>query len=193
MFGFLTRNKAPAQTRTEAPLSRPRPSVPATVQPAPQTGPVVTPRAGLVRDQAQYKITSQIGAGGTSMGNMLLHEGIKILGRHIGDIVIKTKGLLLVAETGVVEGNIVGQSCLIRGTVVGNVTADNLIIMGSAHIRGDVRYCNLRMEDGAEVDGALKNIKSFGEALALPWVEKVPALADASVQNVVPISAAAQQ
>lgn len=67
-----------------------------------------------------------------------------------GDIVCAS---LVQGEASLIEGSIRAETARLSGTVKGTITAQELIILKSARVEGDVHYKALTIEHGATVDG----------------------------------------
>ena len=52
------------------------------------------------------------------------------------------------------QGNIVGSSIIIGGTVVGNINSDGQVTLrNNCVLKGDISYRKLHIEDGAQFEG----------------------------------------
>ncbi len=101
---------------------------------------------------------SIIGPGAVLQGDIFTEKGISIFGKVIGTIVCRD-GLLHVAETGVVTGNIEGLNVHVDGLAEGDVLAHHtLTIRGS--IRGKMGYVvALFVDPNLDVDGHIQKVK----------------------------------
>ena len=80
------------------------------------------------------------------------HESIRIDGTVVGDIDID--GVLIISETGYVDGNINAGFVRVAGRVTGNVYCRNALHLAStADVMGDVRATSLIIDDGAVLLG----------------------------------------
>ena len=80
-------------------------------------------------------------------------EAIRIDGTINGDIEIA--GVLLLSDTGHINGNITAGYTRIAGKVVGNIKCRNALHLAStAHIVGDITTAALIIDDGAVFMGA---------------------------------------
>ena len=66
-----------------------------------------------------------------------------------------------VKETGSIRGTLEATTVEINGHVEGKVSADTIIIGGSAVIKGDVFFKKtLKTEEGADIDGYIKRVNN---------------------------------
>ncbi|MBE7376097.1 bactofilin family protein [Pseudomonas lopnurensis] len=105
---------------------------------------------------------SSLISGNVSMvGDMQFEEGLKILGTVTGDVRHQpgTHSLLALGAEGRIEGNVSSYDALIDGTIVGDLVVEHLLELHSnARVRGNIRYRQLSMENGAVVDGTLNRM-----------------------------------
>ena len=110
-----------------------------------------------IKKQAQ--IRSAIGAGMHVTGRCTFQEGLQIEGTVLGDVLGDegSPSVLVIHETGRVEGAISADRIVVGGLVVGPVLArERLELLASGRIEGDVRYKTLEMQPGAVVAGQLQ-------------------------------------
>jgi len=93
---------------------------------------------------------SILGADTAIKGDISSASDLHIDGRVDGDI--RCAGLVQ-GETSEIAGSIVAQNAKLAGLVEGTIEADELVILRTARIRGDVIYNTLSIEPGAQVDG----------------------------------------
>ena len=104
------------------------------------------------------KIDTLVGRHTKIVGDIRYGGGLHIEGVVEGNIAPEQddKGVVILSELGVVEGEIRGPSIIINGTVNGNVYATGTIeLAAGAKINGNVYYNLLEMTVGAEVNGNL--------------------------------------
>lgn len=95
----------------------------------------------------------------TIIGEDAVFEGIlntadtaRIDGTVKGEI--KSEGMLIIGESGLVEGNIATRAILVAGTIRGNLQVeDRMEVAGSGRITGDVITKTLVIEEGASFEG----------------------------------------
>lgn len=98
-----------------------------------------------------------IGEGSIIQGNIKETGDITIKGKIVGDIDVQ--GLLILEETGIIEGNFLSKDAIIRGTVNGDVKVkENLRLDGPAKVNGNIEYKVISVEEGAAFNGNCKNI-----------------------------------
>ncbi len=104
------------------------------------------------------KIDTLVGRHSKIIGDICYGGGLHIEGVVEGNITPEQedKGVVILSELGVVEGELRGPSIIINGTVNGNVYATGTIeLAAGAKITGNVYYNLLEMTVGAEVNGNL--------------------------------------
>jgi len=98
-------------------------------------------------------VQTMIGAGAIVNGPITLKGGIIIYGKVYGDI--QTDGPLRITVSGQVFGNVQAIDAHIGGSIKGDITVTNKIVLGSkSEITGDLIYRSLIIEDGAQFEGS---------------------------------------
>ena len=69
-------------------------------------------------------------------------------------------GVLTIGEKATINGEIVADDVTVYGRVVGTVRADNVHLMSSAHVEGDVFHNTLAVETGAYFEGNCKRVQN---------------------------------
>ena len=101
-------------------------------------------------------VVNAIGKGSTITGEIRTNGDLRVDGTLKGNVY--TKGLLVLGETGVIEGEVVCQNALISG-------AELLSLRAKANLLGDIVTNKLSIEPGANFTGScsmgasVKNIK----------------------------------
>ncbi len=104
-------------------------------------------------------VRSAIGAGMRVNGDCSFLDGLQIDGTVHGNVIAEggQPSLLVIGESGSVEGAISADHVVIGGSVVGPVLArERLELQSKAHVQGDVRYKTLEMQQGAVIAGQLQ-------------------------------------
>ncbi len=96
-------------------------------------------------------VNTLIGEGCVFEGNLNLTTATRIDGKVKGNI--KSEGMLIIGETGSVEGDISCSEILIFGTVNGNVDAKKVELKRGASLNGDIKVDTLVIEEGAVYNG----------------------------------------
>lgn len=104
---------------------------------------------------------SAIGADMTVTGPCSFQDSLQIDGQVHGDVQATPGGngpsLLIIGETGQVQGAISADQIIIAGQVLGPVLArESLELHARARVEGDVRYKSLEMHPGAVIAGQLE-------------------------------------
>jgi cytoskeletal protein CcmA (bactofilin family) len=111
---------------------------------------------GIKRQPATRSV---IGAGMRVQGPCTFQDGLQIDGTVLGDVTADAgqSSVLVIGETGSVEGAISADHVVIAGAVVGPVLARELLeLQSKARVQGDVRYKALEMAQGAVIAGQLQ-------------------------------------
>ena len=96
-------------------------------------------------------VNTLIGEGCEFEGNLNLSTATRIDGKVKGNI--KSEGMLIIGETGSVEGDIRCSEILIHGVVNGNIDARRIELKRGATLNGDVRVDVFIIEEGAVYNG----------------------------------------
>ena len=86
-------------------------------------------------------------------GDIVSNSGILIEGDVIGNI--SCSGQVKIGTSGKLKGNLVCLNAEIEGSLEGELTIENLLILRStARIKGDIEALKLNIEEGAFFEGA---------------------------------------
>ncbi len=96
-------------------------------------------------------IKTLIGEGCLFEGNLSIASGTKIEGTIKGNI--KGHGLVIIGESGRVEGDVESDEVVIYGQVIGNVKCKRLELKKGAVLEGDIQTEILVIEEGAKYEG----------------------------------------
>jgi cytoskeletal protein CcmA (bactofilin family) len=116
-------------------------------KPAASNPPQVTRPGGNAMSGGTFSV---LGADVTIKGDVLASADLHVDGRVEGDI---TCASLVQGQSSEVVSAIRAETARLSGTVRGSITANELVILKTARIEGDVFYDALTIEQGAEVDG----------------------------------------
>jgi len=112
-------------------------------------------------------VQTMIGAKAVVNGPIKLRGGIIVYGKVYGDI--HTDGPVRITISGEVIGDIQASDAHIGGSIQGNVTVSNRIVLGrKSDLKGDLIYSSLVIEDGAQFQGSctvIGNKKSTSDSL----------------------------
>ena len=108
---------------------------------------------------------------------LVVGHDIKIKGVEISDcdtLVVEGRveatldsRVLEIAEHGVFQGTIAVDQAEIRGRFEGELTVRKmLVIQGTGHVSGKIRYAKIKVEEGAELSGDLAVLDKSAAALA---------------------------
>src|SRR5271169_3866552 len=116
----------------------------------------------------QTEIASLIGATTSVTGNVEFSGGLRIDGTVKGSVHCvdgEKGGMLVVSESGRIEGEVRAGHLVVAGRIEGPVCAANLIeLQPKARIAGDVRYRALEMHHGAVVEGMMIHLAADGKS-----------------------------
>lgn len=105
--------------------------------------------------------TSFLGAGSFFEGKLSFSEVVHIDGHFRGDV--RADGVLEVGETGIVEATISVRRLVVRGVVIGQVTAkEGVWIEATGRLDGRVTTPRIAIAEGAEITTQL----DMGESVA---------------------------
>ncbi len=91
-------------------------------------------------------------------GDLSFKKSLQINGKFEGEIT--SGGFLVIGETAEVKANITAKTVIIKGTVHGNVRADNgLEIHENGKLFGNIRTSRLKIADGVVFEGKCEMIK----------------------------------
>ena len=88
-------------------------------------------------------------------GEITGEEDLLIEGQVEGSVVLRSHAVTI-GEEGEVKASIVGRTITVKGSVKGNLTADEQIVLhSSATVEGDLTAPRVMMEDGATFRGGI--------------------------------------
>jgi cytoskeletal protein CcmA (bactofilin family) len=106
-------------------------------------------------------------------GNLKTAGDVQVEGRIIGHI---EAGRLVVAESGVVVGNVTATTARICGTLNGCVHGGTITLTATAKVTGDVHHDVLAIEAGGLLEGlARRRVARPAELPPRLWHQKEPA------------------
>lgn len=117
---------------------------------------------------AQAKITSLVSKDALVDGTLRLRTGVKIDGIVIGGVIIESSEpcMLIIDNTGEIEGNILASRAIVSGAISGSIHATELLVRSTARINGDIFYQRIHIEDGAEVNGQLRKMMAVQQQIS---------------------------
>lgn len=119
---------------------------------------------GSVPHDAHLKPTI-ISQGVVIDGDLTADQGILHLDGGIRGAV--RVAVVTVGPTGLLDGSLEASSVTVRGTVLGNVVCDHLVLDATARLSGNVRYKTLAISGGAVIDGSLMRVADSVPAVAV--------------------------
>ena len=110
--------------------------------------------------------TSLIGEGLNIEGDLNCRGAIEVAGIMNGNIKAES---LKVLETGSIIGGVKASRFEVFGFIEGEIYADDIVIGKTATIKGDIFFReNLKIDEGADVDGYIKRVSQSKQASAPP-------------------------
>jgi cytoskeletal protein CcmA (bactofilin family) len=109
----------------------------------------------------QPPIKSLIAGGSQIEGNMTFTDGLRVDGGVSGNIRANAdkSSILVISESATVIGEVTADHIIINGTVKGPVHARQMLeLQPKARIEGDIEYAALEMHQGALITGQLRPI-----------------------------------
>lgn len=95
---------------------------------------------------------NMIGEGTTFDGTLTAESDLRISGRVVGKVDVS--GKVIVAQEGVVDGDVKAESLDVAGRVEGQAeVAERVVLKSSAVVEGDIRAGRLVIEEGAVFNG----------------------------------------
>jgi len=120
------------------------------------------------RSVSQHEIGSLVGATTTVTGSIEFSGGLRIDGTVRGSVRCvdgEKGGMLVVSESGRIEGEVRAAHIVVAGRIDGPVSAAQLIELHTkARVVGDVRYRALEMHHGAVVEGMMIHLSADGKS-----------------------------
>jgi cytoskeletal protein CcmA (bactofilin family) len=120
----------------------------------------------MFNKKKQPPLKSLVAQGARVVGDIFFTDGIRIECEITGNIadIDHQSSILVVAESAAVVGNITADHIIINGAVKGAVTARLMLeLQPNARIEGDVAYGALEMHQGALIAGRLTPILAQDE------------------------------
>lgn len=119
--------------------------------------------AGGARRASDELSLSVVGTGTTVDGDLRARGELRIEGKVLGTI--RSKGPVVVAPEGTVEGRIEAELVVAAGRIDGEIAASQMVrVESTARVTADVDSPTLAIEDGATFDGAVNMDRSSAGA-----------------------------
>jgi cytoskeletal protein CcmA (bactofilin family) len=131
----------------------------------------------MFNKKKQPPIKSLIADGSQIAGNVTFSDGLRIDGEVHGNVRAQDglPSILVISETAVVVGEITADHIIINGSVNGPVHARFMLeLQPKARIEGDVEYVALEMHQGALISGQLRPILDAEEKPTLKLAANNP-------------------
>jgi cytoskeletal protein CcmA (bactofilin family) len=115
----------------------------------------------MFNKKKQPPIKSLIAGGSQIDGNIAFSDGLRVDGTINGSVRANEAlaSILVISESATVVGEVTADHIIINGTVKGPVNANHMLeLQPKARIEGDIRYAALEMHQGALITGQLRPI-----------------------------------
>ena len=108
-----------------------------------------------VRGTEERRVAAWIGASILIEGNVSSSESMTVAGRVEGDITVREHALVI-AEGGMVRGNITGRDVVVHGEVLGTITAAGRVeVSATGSVHGDIIAPRMLLAEGATLHGRI--------------------------------------
>jgi cytoskeletal protein CcmA (bactofilin family) len=102
--------------------------------------------------ETENNVINQIGVGTEITGDVLTNGDIRFDGLLTGNL--KTKGKVVIGETGAVKGEIQCKNSVVEGKVEGKISVGELLTLkATSSLTGDIITRRLAIEPGAKFSG----------------------------------------
>jgi cytoskeletal protein CcmA (bactofilin family) len=102
--------------------------------------------------ETENNVINQIGVGTEITGDVTTNGDIRFDGILTGNL--KTKGKVVIGETGSVKGEIICKNSVLEGKVEGKITVGELLTLkATSSLTGDITTRRLAIEPGARFSG----------------------------------------
>ena len=102
--------------------------------------------------ETENNVINQIGVGTEITGDVSTNGDIRIDGNLTGNL--KTKGKLVIGETGTIKGEITCKNSVVEGSVNGKISVSELLTLkATSSLKGDINTRRLAIEPGAKFTG----------------------------------------
>lgn len=103
----------------------------------------------------ERRVVAWIGASIVVKGNLTSSEDITIAGEVEGDVTVR-EHTLVIAPHARIRGNIVAQTVVVQGQVMGTIRAERKVEIGeTGSVDGDIRAPRMVVAEGAALHGQL--------------------------------------
>ena len=113
------------------------------------------------------RLSSLIAEGVHIVGDVHVHDGLRVDGHVEGSIVGEDggHGLLVLSGKGMVTGTVRVRDAVINGTIRGDIHVEDFLeLQPDARVTGNISYRRLQMACGATVEGRLERFGETGAA-----------------------------
>ncbi len=118
--------------------------------------------------QKAEKVDTLIGQHTELRGDIIYKGGLHVDGKIKGNVIADSEAstILVLSESGTIEGEVKVPYIIINGTVNGDLHAEQSVELGAhARINGNVYYNKIEMAMGAEVNGSLVHIDEAAKSV----------------------------
>jgi len=124
-------------------------------------------------------IEAMVGKSIEITGNLKFSGGLRIDGKVLGNVTSADEkhpdSVLIIGESGVVEGDVTVPHLIVNGTVKGKLVSSNRVeLQARARVHGDIFYSAIEMELGAIINGSLRAGTKSTSAKSIPQAPSRP-------------------
>lgn len=124
----------------------------------------------------QVSIDNIIAMGAIFHGGLSFPKGVHVDGTVLGPVTAAgADSAVLVGATGRIEGQVVSQTVVIAGTVVGDIRCEHVSVKSGATVNGTIFAASLEIEKGAKIQGSCQSDPDY---TPFPAPSMTPALND---------------
>lgn len=115
-------------------------------------------RFGKKNRPLQVSIDNIIAMGAIFHGGLSFPKGVHVDGTVVGPVTAAgADSAVLVGATGRIEGQVVSQTVVIAGTVVGDIRCVHVSVKSGATVNGTIFAASLEIEKGAKIQGSCQS------------------------------------
>ena len=112
--------------------------------------------------RVNFAANTTIGEDSLFEGHCAVHGNLRVDGRYVGPLLRVEQ--LYVGPTGRIKTDVVANTVVVEGIVVGNISASSrVLLLASARVMGDLVTPELIVQDGVILDGSCSVGQVHGE------------------------------
>jgi cytoskeletal protein CcmA (bactofilin family) len=111
------------------------------------------PGRGVMFSKDNEQLESFIGSGTEFQGELNVKGSLRVEGKFDGKV---NAPYVILAETGVIKGEVSGEKIIIEGKVEGNLRGQEIEIKATGKVLGDIFTKKISIREGAKVNGKIE-------------------------------------